>query len=75
VNDIVTNGNFSYMASTNNAQELVIINISAPTSLSTASLTSFDLTNGNSGSSNADAIALTIVGNNLYMIRNGGIIS
>ncbi len=72
VNDIVTNGNYSYIASSNNSQELQIINISSPTSLSTASLTSFNLTAANSGNDNADSIGLAIVGNNLYMIRNGG---
>lgn len=72
VNDIAINGNYAYIASTNNSQELQIINISAPTSLSTASLTSFNLTVGNSGNDNADAKALAISGNNLYMIRNGG---
>lgn len=72
VNDIVINGNYAYIASTNNSQELQIINISSPTLLSTAALTSFNLTAGNSGNANADAIALGISGSNLYMIRNGG---
>jgi hypothetical protein len=72
VNDIVINGNYAYLASTNNSQELQTITVSSPTLLSTASLTAFDLTAGNSGNATADAIALALSGNNMYMIRNGG---
>ncbi len=72
VNDIVINGNYAYIASTNNSQELQIIDISSPTSLSTATLNSVNLTVVNSGNDNADAIALAISGNFLYMVRNGG---
>ncbi len=72
VNDIKISGNYAFIASSNNAQELQIINISSPTTLSTASLTTFDLTTGNSGNANGDAMAIAISGTNLYMARNSG---
>ena len=72
VNDIEISGNYAYMASSNNAQELQIIDISSPTSLNTATLTILNLTAGNSGNDNADAVAVAVSGTTLYMIRNGG---
>ncbi len=71
-NDIVINGTVAYIASTNNTQELQVLTISTPTALSTATLSTINLTVGNSGNDNADAVALGISGTSLYMIRNGG---
>ncbi len=72
VNDIEINGNYAYIASSNNTQELQIISISTPTALSTATLTTVDLTVGNSGNATVDPVAISILGTSLYMIRNGG---
>lgn len=72
VNDIEIDGNYAYLASAANGSELQIIDISNPTNLNTASIATFDLTAGNSGSSTADAIAVAKTGNTLYMIRAGG---
>lgn len=72
VNDIQISGNYAFISSSNNNQELQIIDISTPTLLSTATLTTYNLTNANSGNNNADAVASQISGNNLYMVRNGG---
>lgn len=72
INDIEISGNYAYIASSNNSQELQVIDISSPTSLNTATLATVDLTSGNSGNNNADAIAIATSGTNLYMARNGG---
>lgn len=72
-NDIVINGNYAYVASSDNSSELQIIDISDPATINQAGkLTSVDLTNANSGNSNADAVRLSLAGSYLCMIRNGG---
>lgn len=72
VNDVQIGGNYAYMASSNDTQELQIISIASPTSLNSASLATIDLTAGNSGNATADAIAVGVSGTSLYMIRAGG---
>ncbi|EKD96497.1 MAG: LVIVD repeat-containing protein [uncultured bacterium] len=72
VNDVKISGNYAYIASTSNSQELQIVNVSNPTSLNTAGVNTINLNNSNSGNNNADAISLEISGNSLYMIRAGG---
>lgn len=72
-NAIVTYSNYAYIASTDNASELQIVDISNPATINQAGkLTSVDLTVANSGSNTADAMALAVDGSYLYMARNGG---
>ena len=72
VNDIKIAGNYAYLASTSNSQELQIVNIGNPTSLNAESVISVNLNNGNSGNNNADAVSIEVSGNSLFMIRDGG---
>src|SRR3989344_5005317 len=72
-NDIVISGNYAYVASTDNSEELQIIDISDPATIDQAGkLTSVNLTAANSGNATVNAIALAISGNYLLMIRAGG---
>ena len=72
-NDIAINGSYAYIASSDNSSELQIIDVSDPATIGNpGKLTTVDLTNGNSGSNNADAVALVVSGTNLFMVRNGG---
>lgn len=66
-NDIAVSGNYAYIASSDNAGELTVIDISNPASPTIA--TKFDLTAGNSGNGNSDGLAVAISGNTLYLTR------
>lgn len=72
-NDIVINGNYAYIASTDNVSELQILDISNPATIGNAGkLTSIDLTTANSGDNNSDPIKLFMSNSYLYMLRNVG---
>ena len=72
-NDIVVAGNYAYIASTDDLQELQIVDISDPATVGLAGkLTSVNLTAANSGNAAADARALSLSGNYLLMVRGGG---
>lgn len=67
-NDIAVKGNYAYVASSDNPGELTVIDISSPSVPTIA--TKFDLTAGNSGNANADALAVLVdSGNYLYLTR------
>lgn len=71
--DMVIRGNYLYIASTDNSEELQIVNISDPATINQAGkVTTVNLTNANSGSNNANALKLAVSGSYLYMLRNGG---
>ncbi len=57
-NDIAVSGNYAYIASSNNAGELAVIDISIPATPTLAA--TFNLTAGNSGSANNDGLAVVI---------------
>lgn len=68
-NDIVVNGNYAYIASSDNSAELTIVDISNPASPLVAA--TFDLTAGNSGNANADGLAVVIGKTNyVYLTRS-----
>jgi len=70
---IVINGNYAYVASTDNASELQIIDISNPATIANVGkLTVVNLTNANSNNNNGDLLALTTDGSYLYGARTGG---
>jgi len=72
-NSIVIRGNYAYIASDDNFSELQIVDISNPATIDLASkLTTVNLTKGNSGDNNADAVSLSLSGNYLIMVRNVG---
>ncbi len=72
-NDIVVSGNYAYVASTDDAQELQIIDVSNPATIDqVGKLTTVDLTVANSGNAAANAVALAVSGNYLLMIRAAG---
>ncbi|MBI4252912.1 prepilin-type N-terminal cleavage/methylation domain-containing protein [Candidatus Uhrbacteria bacterium] len=67
-NDIAVSGNYAYIASSDNAGELTVVDVSAPTALSVAA--KFNLTAANSGNANADGLAVAIGGGDrLYLTR------
>lgn len=71
--NIVVNGNYAYIASTDNASELQILDISTPSTIANAGkLTSVDLTNANSNDNNGDLLELATDGTYLYAVRNAG---
>ncbi|MCA9387247.1 hypothetical protein KC669_04405 [Candidatus Dojkabacteria bacterium] len=61
---IVVNGNYAYVASDSNSEEVQIFNISNPASLLKVATVNL--------SGNNNATSLTIQGNYLYVVRNGG---
>lgn len=65
-NDLVAVGNYVYVASTDNNGELAIVNITVP---SAPTVNVFNLTNGNSGDNNSDALSIASDGNYLYLGR------
>ncbi|OGY72550.1 MAG: hypothetical protein A3H61_01780 [Candidatus Jacksonbacteria bacterium RIFCSPLOWO2_02_FULL_44_20] len=72
-NDIVISGNYAYIASTDNSEELQILDVSDPSAIQNAGkITVVDLTALNSGNNSANAIALTVSGTYLYMARAAG---
>ena len=72
-NDIAISGNYAYVASTDNSQELQIIDISDPATINQpGKLTTVDLTAGNSGDATADALSVAVSGTYLLMTRGGG---
>lgn len=72
-NDIVISGNYAYIASTDNFEELQILDVSDPSTIQNAGkLAAVDLTALNSGNDNANAVAVAVSGNYLYMARAGG---
>ena len=72
-NGIVIRGNYAYVGSDDNAQELQIIDISdSATIANPGKLTSVDLTVANSGNNNANGTALAIAGSYLLMTRDAG---
>lgn len=67
-NGVAVKGNYAYIASSDNAGELTVIDISNPSVPTIA--TKFDLTAGNSGNANSDALAVLVdSGNYLYLTR------
>ena len=67
-NDVVIQGNYAYIASSDNSGELTVVDISNPSAPTVA--VKFDLTAANSGNANADGLAVSIgSGNNLYLTR------
>ena len=72
-NAIVIKGNYAYIASSDNSSELQIVDISNPATIDqSGKLTSVNLTNGNSGSNNANAISLSLSDSYLVMVRDAG---
>lgn len=67
VNDIAISGNYAYLASSDNSGELTVVDISTPSTPTIA--TTFNLTAGNSGNDNSDALAVSLSGNALYLTR------
>lgn len=65
-NDLVAVGNYVYAASTDNNGELAIIDITNPAAPSVSVL---NLTNGNSGNNNSDALSIASDGSYLYLGR------
>lgn len=59
--DIVISGNYAYVASASNRQELQVLDISSPSNVS--QIASYD------APGNADGRGLSVVGNTLYMVR------
>ncbi|MCD8507498.1 hypothetical protein LRY65_01940 [Candidatus Woesebacteria bacterium] len=72
VNDIEIWGDYAYMATDNDAQELQVIDISDPSNLSSAGFGSLNLTNANSGSANGNLEAVEVSNGSLFGIRAGG---
>ncbi len=66
-NDVAVNGNYAFVASSNNNNELQVFDITNK-SLPTV-LANFDLTSGNSGDQNADALSVVSSGNYTYLGR------
>ncbi|GEM_PF-622367 len=66
-NSMVVSGNYVYIASTANAQELQVVDVSNAAAPALAA--SFDLTAANSGSANADALSITMTGAKVYLGR------
>jgi len=72
-NDVAINGNYAYIASTDNSSELQVIDVSDPSTIQNADkLTTVDLAVANSGVNNANTTALAVSGDYLYVLRNGG---
>lgn len=70
-NVMMATGTYVYIASSANAEELQVIDVSSSTAPVLAA--TFNLTAGNSGSANNDAISLALQGRYAYMGRaNGG---
>jgi prepilin-type N-terminal cleavage/methylation domain-containing protein len=70
-NDIVINGNYAYIASSDNTSELQILDISNPATIgNVGKLTTVDLTVANSQNATADALRVGLSGTYLYMLRN-----
>lgn len=70
-NDIAVFGNYAYIASTDNSEELQIIDVSTPSAPSLAA--TFDLTVANSGNNIVDGLAIDYLGGtNLYYGRANG---
>ncbi len=68
-NDIVVFGNYAYVASTDNSEELQIVDVSTPSAPSLAA--TFDLTVANSGNNIADGLSIDYLGGtNLYYGRS-----
>jgi hypothetical protein len=66
-NDMVVSGNYVYIASNDNSQELQIVDVSTPTAPFLAA--SFNLTAGNSGHATVDALTIAGSGNYIYLVR------
>lgn len=66
-NDMVASGNYVYIASTDNSEELQVIDVASSTAPFLAA--SFDLTAANSGKANADALSIALSGTDLYVGR------
>jgi hypothetical protein len=72
-NGIVISGNYAYIASSDNASELQIIDISDPTTIQNAGkLTVVDLTVANSANATSDGLAIKSDGSYVYMARATG---
>ncbi len=69
-NSMVALGNYVYIASSANAQELQVVDVS--NAMAPVLASSFDLTTGNSGSANADALVITMSGLTVYLGRTNG---
>lgn len=57
-NDIAVSGNYAYIASSDDSGELTVVDISTPTSPTSAA--TFNLTAANSGNANSDGLAVVI---------------
>lgn len=66
-NKIVIAGNYAYIASDSNTEELQVVNISDPANPFLTFV--FNLTTGNSGNDNNDAISLEVAGTKLVLGR------
>lgn len=66
-NDMIVSGNYVYIASTDNSEELQVIDVSTPTAPFLAA--SFDLTTANSGNNIANGLSVAISGTTLYYSR------